>query len=106
MTREDGRRNEDSGLGRLVYLWPVICGVALALTSLGGYITTIHIMGSHLDKIDQLIEGIQHDGVETTKVWSRMIALQETMDKRVSNIEDWRNGVGGIYIAPGRKRGR
>lgn len=94
MTHET-RRIEDTGLGKIIYFWPIVGGLFLSIMALGGYIATLHQMS------DQ-IQNIQKDRADQISVNSRLVTLEEVTERRLKSIEDWRDGVKGVY---GNRRG-
>ena len=82
------RRDTDSGIGRLALHYPMYAGAVLVLLSLGGYIATIKYMGGHQDVQDNQIHAIQKEDQDRDKLLSRIVALQETMDRRIIMLED------------------
>lgn len=100
----DKRRFEDSGIGRAIYIGPFIASVVLTLISVGGFIASVHVMGVHQDKQDVIMDAIQKTFVEQVGINTKLSVRQETTDKRLDSIEDWRNGVSDVYITGHRKR--
>lgn len=74
------RRIEDTPLGKVIYLWPLIAGTCACLISLGGILWGIHNNNDSITKIQEWIT--QHNDI-----LSRQVALTETMDKRISILE-------------------
>jgi hypothetical protein len=85
------RRLEDSILGRIVYFWPLTIGIMAFLTSVGGYIATVHYMGDHINKIESWITEQSSATEERNTILGRLTTLQEVTDKRLNSLEDWRD---------------
>jgi hypothetical protein len=94
----NGHRFEDTPIGRAIYFGPLIGSVILTLISVGGFIATVRYMGVHQDKQDSIIEAIQKTQIDQMLLNTKLAALQQTTESRLSSIEDWRNGVSDIYI--------
>ena len=95
---EHVRRMEDTGLGKMVYFWPVLVGGAMVLISVGGYIATAKFLSDEQIRQEYLIENIQKTQTEQMAINARLVTLSEVVESRLRSIEDWRNGVSDIYV--------
>lgn len=91
------RRQQDSGVGKIVHFIPLIGSIVLTLISIGGYITTISTMGEHQKNQETIIAAIQKTQNDQVFINSRLTTLQEVTSRRLDSIEDWRNGVNDVY---------
>jgi oligoribonuclease (3'-5' exoribonuclease) len=91
---EHARRFEDTNIGKLIYSYPALVGVALLLMSIGGYIVTINLQDKHLEKIDHWIDMHEKQDGDQARVIQHLADLADAqnqradaMDRRVSTIE-------------------
>ena len=84
---EHTRRMDDTGIWKWVKLYPVGVGIVLAAVSVGGYFATIKYMGEELSEIRLRQSMIEKSTFEHASILSRVITLNETMDKRVTRLE-------------------
>lgn len=85
------RRVEDSGFGKMVYFWPLIGGIGMIFLSVGGYIATIKYMSNHINIIENWISSQEVESTERNNIMSRLTALQEMTDRRITRLEEWRD---------------
>ena len=64
-----------------------LVGFVLAAVSVGGYLATIKYMGTELNEIRARQSMAEKTNYEYSSLMSRVIALNEAMDKRVSRLE-------------------
>ena len=84
---EHNRRVDDVGLLKFVRFYPIAVGVMLAAVSVGGYLATVKYMGSEITEVkarQTIAEKARFDDVTLV---SRVIALQESMEKRLTRLE-------------------
>lgn len=78
-------------LDRAVYLYPLITGVCVALVGLGGYIATVRYVCDDLRSVHVWIENKEKIDVAQRDILTRLTALQESQDKRINRLEEWRD---------------
>lgn len=97
------QRFDDSMLGKVAASWPVLVGTCTLLVSLGINMATLWDHTSHLSKIDQWHAEGQAARAQLSQAITQLTVLQETMDKRITSVENWRNRVDEL-TPPHRRR--
>lgn len=82
------RRVDDSGIWRVIKVYPILGGLALTLISFGGYLATLRYIGDHLNKIDGWISSQENAATERNIIMARLTTLQEVTNKRLDKLED------------------
>lgn len=78
-------------LDRAVYLYPLLAGIIVCLVGLGGYMATVRYVCEDLKSIHETEKS--HDALDkvTAETLYRVVTLQETQDKRINRLEEWRD---------------
>ena len=99
----DPQRKDDSGWAKFKRDATFIGSMVMAGISIGGFIATVHIMGTHQEKQDALLDGIATTLSAQVGINTELKTMQNVTDNRLKSIEDWRNGVSDIYITGHRR---
>lgn len=82
----DKRRFEDSLVGRVIYSWPAIIGIACAIFTLGKAATILNTLAEASAK-SASFQGEQN-GIN-----AKLQTLLDTHENRIQSLESWRNGM-------------
>lgn len=102
---ENNRRFEDTTIGKLTLSWPMIIGICTLLVALG---LTLATVGEHTIAISTIFKWHEEGRAERAKLSEAVVQIKDfteqqkefndSINRRMSSIEDWRNGVSDVYV--------